>query len=151
MWGKEDPSGTTFWRSAKRLSQLCDPRRMTTSSGLSLDRQWDLYVDESTGDLAFSRASQEIRKDLAFNIGRVLSDEVGKFMDQGRRADIERHLAKVVESDPRIAQVDSIRVQALNRSNELDVDMIATVEDEADIDGDGEVETITLDRIFTTQ
>lgn len=104
-------------------------------SGLSLDEQWDLYVDESSGDLAFSEASEEVRKDLAFNVARLLTAYVGEYMSDGRRADIRLKVKKLIEADDRIEEVNQIEVRTPNsRPDELEVDIVATTVTGVEID-----------------
>jgi hypothetical protein len=108
---------------------------MVDQLGLSLDENWDLYVDGSTGDLAIDEGPTEIRKDLAFNVGRLLEGEVGDFVDDGRAADIKLKVKKLLQGDPRIASVESIDVTIPeNQPDELDIDAVLITEDGETID-----------------
>lgn len=108
-------------------------------SGPSLDEQWDLYVDESSGDIAISNGSEELRKDLAFNVAIFLQDFVGDYISDGKRSDIRIGVRNIVLSDSRIDQVNSVRVgRSREESDELAVDVKATT-----VDG------VTIEDVFT--
>lgn len=102
-------------------------------SGLSLDEQWDLYVDESSGDLAFDSADREVRKDLAFILGRALTGEgsdnpgvVGRVIDEGRAGDIKLRIRKIILNDERIDTVNNVEIDSRANGAELDVKIEAT-------------------------
>lgn len=102
-------------------------------SGLSLDEQWDLYVDESSGDLAFDSADREVRKDLAFILGRALNGEgsensgvVGRVIDEGRAGDLRLRIRKLILSDERIDTVENIEVNPDIDGSELEIEIEAT-------------------------
>lgn len=107
-------------------------------AGLSLDEYWDLYVDETTGDLEIDEGLIEVRKDLAFAIGRALQDEVGGVMTDGRISDIELYVEKIVVADDRIDTVDSVGAQFDTRKDEVEIRVVATT-----------VTGVTLDDVFT--
>jgi len=112
-------------------------------SGLSLDEQWDLYVDERSGDLSSTEEGDELMKDLAFILGRALTgseigtdvDEddpnstrrsagiVGKVIDEGRAGDIRLRVRKLILSDPRVDTVEQVEVGTVNNGTELEIDI----------------------------
>lgn len=97
-------------------------------SGLSLDEQWDLYVDESSGDLAFDEAGEEVRKDLAFLVGRFLTKQVGVVLNDGIRADIRTSARKIILADDRVEEINEISVvNSGEQPDELAVDVTLTV------------------------
>jgi len=115
-------------------------------SGLALDEQWDLYVNERDGDLSFNEEGSELLKDLAFIVGRALTgseigtdvDEddpnsdrrsrgvVGKVIDDGRAADIRLRVRKLVLSDERVDTVEEIEVETVNNGSELEISISLT-------------------------
>lgn len=113
-------------------------------SGLSLDEQWDLYVDESSGDLATDSGDREVRKDLAFILGRALIGDnenegiVGKVIDEGRAADVRLRVRKIVLNDDRIDTIDNIEVNPGRQGEELEILIEATT-----------VTGVQLDEVFT--
>lgn len=107
-------------------------------SGLSLDEQWDLYVDESSGDVAFEEASEEVQKDLAFILARALKPVVGEFIDEGGAADIRLRVRKLILSDDRIDTVDEVEVIPDTDGDRLDIDVTATT-----------VTGVEIDNVFT--
>jgi hypothetical protein len=95
-------------------------------SGLSMDEQFDLYVDDSIGDLSFSTGSEEVRKDLAFQISRLLTGVVGDFMTEGKKADIEIAVRKLVANDPRISEIARLEVrEPESPTDTVEVDLLA--------------------------
>jgi hypothetical protein len=98
-------------------------------AGPSLDSQWDLFVDESNGDLAFSEGGEELRKDLAFNVGVVLAGEVGSVLSQGQLRDLEILVKRIIQDDPRIDAVDSIKAHQPAQNEEIEIDAVATTVD----------------------
>ena len=112
---------------------------MSLGSGLSLDENWDLEI-ASDGDVASVEGSDELQKDLAFNVGRLLIDSQGGVVTDGDLSDIEIRVEQVLASDPRVAAV--LRVEADTQLNS-DGDTSVAVE--------SEVETVTdevLEQIF---
>lgn len=107
-------------------------------SGLSLDGQWDLTVDDQTGDLNFESGTDEIEKDLALILGRSLSRVKGKFIDEGRAGDIRLHVRKIVLVHEAIDTVDNVDVEMDTIDDELSVDLTATT-----------VTGQTIDNVFT--
>lgn len=107
-------------------------------SGLSLDEQWDLYVDKSSGDLASDRGTDEVEKDLAFILGRALSDVAGDFIDDGKAGDIRLSVRKLVLADDRIDTVENIDVRQETIDDELKIQVTATT-----VTGE------TIDNVFT--
>lgn len=104
-------------------------------SGLALDGQWDLYVDDSNGDLAFSEAGEEVRKDLAFQIARLLEPFVGTYLGDGKRADVRIAVRKLIANDPRIAEINQLEVTIPDtRRDEIQIDALLTTTGDTQID-----------------
>lgn len=99
-------------------------------SGLSLDDQWDLQVDVSSGDLETESGSSEVQKDLAFNVGRALEGAVGGALGQGELSDIELGVKKIIQADPRVESVESIETSIPSQSgDDVSIDVIAILID----------------------
>lgn len=104
-------------------------------SGMSLDDQWDLYVDESNGDLAFSTAEEEVKKDLAFQIARVLGDVVGDYIGQAKQADIRIAVRKLVINDSRIEEIQGLNIRTPTPQNDIiEIDMVLATTEGTTID-----------------
>lgn len=101
-------------------------------SGVSLDEQWDLYVDESTGDFSDSSGAEEALKDLAFQVGRLLTGVVGTYIDDEKRADIQLSVQRLIINDPRISEIPFLDVRTPDsRPDTLEIEVRAvTVEGE---------------------
>jgi hypothetical protein len=128
---------------------------MVEQSGLSLDQQWDLYIDESTGDIGIDTAVDEVKKDLALAVGcGVTSQQIeGAPLDPGQLADVELYIRKLVRSDPRVSSVPNVAVDGDGTTDTLSVAITAelgTFEQvvEEDIDSDGVPEQIRLEVSF---
>jgi hypothetical protein len=93
-------------------------------SGLYLDQELD-FDPSTTGDLRTVDGSEELQKDLAFQLLIVLSDYIGPPLTPGTRADIKSLTVDTITSDSRVDSIDrgsmqvtkptpeSIRVQVL--------------------------------------
>lgn len=104
-------------------------------SGPSLDENWDLYVDSSSGDLAISDGPEELRKDLAFNVGIYLRQFVGDYITPGLQSDIRVGARDVILSDPRISEIQSIEVsKPASNSDDLSIDVTALTVEGTEID-----------------
>jgi hypothetical protein len=77
-------------------------------AGLYLDSKFDLNVAQ-TGDLRSSSGSEELEKDLAFQLKIVLDDIVGQPLTPDVRAEIISLTIDTITSD--------LRVQTLDRSS----------------------------------
>lgn len=123
---------------------------LVTGAGLSLDDQWDLSVDTTSGDLEADSGINELEKDLAFAVARGINNSkfTGGVMSDGQVADLGLYLKRLLRSDPRVISVDSVDVRTSNRNQRVDADIVLTVGSyQDDVDGDGEVETVE----FTTE
>jgi len=101
---------------------------MTTyGSGLALDESWDFRVNANTGDLDFEQEAQELQKDLAFGVARLLDGEVGDVLEAGELADIRLEVRDVIESDPRIDEVTDIEAATEDRQSMLVIEVTAQV------------------------
>lgn len=108
-------------------------------SGLALDEHWDLYVEEKSGDLASSSGIEELGKDLAFQIARILTPVTGTYINDGQVADIEIAVRKVITADPRVAEINELEALPPESPNgEVQIDAVITAVDDQ-----------TIDRVFT--
>ena len=92
-------------------------------SGLYLDQTLD-FDPSTTGDLRTVSGSEELQKDLAFQLLIVLSDYIGPPLTPGTRAEIKSRTVDTILSDIRVDSIDrgsmtvskpnpeSIRIQA---------------------------------------
>jgi len=74
-------------------------------SGLYLDQTLD-FDPSTTGDLRTVDGSEELQKDLAFQLLIVLSDYIGPPLTPGTRAEIKTLTVDTITSDSRVDTLD---------------------------------------------
>lgn len=87
-------------------------------SGLYLDRELDFDPNE-TGDLRTISGSDELQKDLAFQLLITLDDFIGPPLTPGTRADIKSLTVDTITSDSRVDALDrgSMQVRKPDRNS----------------------------------
>lgn len=94
-------------------------------SGIALSQHLDFIVD-TTGDLEHAEGVGEVRKDLAFNIIREMSDFEGRVPNRETEKDAEIVAKRVILADPRVSTLNAIEVYFEDR-NTLAIDAAITV------------------------
>lgn len=87
-------------------------------SGLYLDQNLD-FDPNTTGDLRTVSGSEELQKDLAFQLLITLDEFIGPPLTPGTRADIKSRTVDTITSDSRVDSLDrgSLQVQKPNRNS----------------------------------
>jgi hypothetical protein len=81
-------------------------------SGLYLDQTLD-FDPSTTGDLRTVSGSEELQKDLAFQLLIVLGDYIGPPLTPGTRAEIKSLTVDTITSDSRVDRIDRGSMQVL--------------------------------------
>lgn len=99
-------------------------------SGLYLDQTLDFDPNE-TGDLRTTSGSEELQKDLAFQLLIVLQDYIGPPLTPGTRSEIKSLTVDTITSDVRVDSVDrgSMRVQKVNPES-IRISVVVTADGE---------------------
>ena len=74
-------------------------------SGLYLDQNLD-FDPSTTGDLRTTSGSEELQKDLAFQLLIVLDDYIGPPLTPGTRSEIKSLTVDTILSDSRVTSID---------------------------------------------
>lgn len=104
---------------------------MSYGSGIKLDEDWDLIVDD-TGDIASSSDFNELEKDIAYALANRLENEGGLLTNPTGRAQVKSTTLEILRREPRIARVIDVVVEnSEDESNRVIVtaDIIAVAED----------------------
>jgi hypothetical protein len=103
-------------------------------SGIALDSQFDMVVDDQTGDVAGVAERNEVEKDLAFVLAQGLREYVGEVITDGVEADIKIDTRRLVSNDPRIESIFRVEVEAGGIRDSIDVRVRAQTTTGVDVD-----------------
>jgi hypothetical protein len=78
-------------------------------AGIKLTQNFDFDISP-TGDIESTDGVAELEKDLAFQLTRVLNDEVGEVIGPGSASQLERLTRVALNQDARVSEVLSVQV-----------------------------------------
>lgn len=94
-------------------------------AGIELTQDLDLKVD-STGDISSVDGVDELEKDLAFQLIRVFTDEVGGLLSPKDKSRARRLARVTINQDPRVQDVRSVDVERESKNTvTIDADVRA--------------------------
>ena len=114
-------------------------------TGISLDSQWDIDLNEISGDVATEKGAKELQKDLAFALARAFNSLTGDVVTEEYLEDIRIQTKKLLRSDPRVIAVPDVSVEYTLQNQVISVRSIVLPRSISDEDIDGETITVTFE------